>query len=62
MEYAAEHVGFTGLGLSDRDTIADVALAAIGTTLAAALTWLRWQYPADRGQSAVAGAGITEPG
>ena len=43
MEYAAEHIGFTGLGLSERDTIADVAMAALGTTLATAVTWVRWK-------------------
>ncbi|HYI21034.1 MAG TPA: hypothetical protein VEX62_00220 [Candidatus Limnocylindrales bacterium] len=45
MEYAAEHVGFTGMGLSARDTIADVAMAGIGTALATAVTWARWKQP-----------------
>ena len=43
MEYAAERIGFTGLGLSPADTIADMTLAALGTALAAAVTWVRWQ-------------------
>ena len=43
MEYAAERIGFHGLGLSARDTIADVALATIGTAIAAAITWVRWK-------------------
>ncbi len=43
MEYGAERIGFTGLGLSERDTIADVAMATIGTTIAAAVTWARWK-------------------
>jgi hypothetical protein len=43
MEYGAEYVGFTGLGLSAEDTIADVAMAAIGTTIATAITWARWK-------------------
>ena len=43
MEYVAEHVGFEGLGLSARDTIADVAFAAAGTAVGAAVTWLRWK-------------------
>jgi hypothetical protein len=47
MEYGAERVGYTGLGLSREDTIADVTLAAIGTTIAAVATWIRWK-PAPR--------------
>jgi hypothetical protein len=47
MEYAAERIGFHGLGLSDRDTIADVALAAIGTSIAAVVTWMRWRPAAE---------------
>ena len=43
MEYVAERIGFEGLGLSPRDTIADVALASIGAVLAAAITWVRWK-------------------
>jgi hypothetical protein len=43
MEYGAERVGFTGLGLSAEDTIADVTLAGIGTAVAAAITWARWK-------------------
>ena len=43
MEYVAEHVGFEGLGLSARDTIADVAFAAAGTAVGATVTWLRWK-------------------
>lgn len=43
MEYGAERVGFKGLGLSPEDTIADEALAGLGTLLAAAVTWLRWK-------------------
>lgn len=43
MEYAAERIGFNGLGLSMRDTLADTAMAALGTTVAAAITWVRWR-------------------
>jgi hypothetical protein len=43
MEYVAEWIGFSGLGLSAEDTIADVALASLGTALAAAITWARWK-------------------
>jgi hypothetical protein len=43
MEYTAERIGFKGLGLSDEDTIADEALAALGTLVATAVTWARWQ-------------------
>jgi hypothetical protein len=43
MEYAAERIGFTGLGLSPEDTIADVAAAGLGTAIAAGVTWARWQ-------------------
>ena len=43
MEYGAERIGFTGLGLSAEDTIADTALAGLGTALAAAVTWARWK-------------------
>jgi hypothetical protein len=43
MEYGAERIGYTGLGLSREDTLADTALAAIGTGVAAAVTWLRWK-------------------
>jgi hypothetical protein len=43
MEYVAEYVGFTGLGLSPADTIADVAMASIGAAIAAAVTWARWK-------------------
>lgn len=42
MEYVAEWLGFDGLGLSPEDTMADVAAATIGATLAAAITWARW--------------------
>lgn len=48
MEYVGERLGFDGLGLSREDTVADVAAATIGATLAAAFTWVRWQ-PRDRG-------------
>ncbi len=43
MEYGAERIGYTGLGLSREDTLADTALAAIGTSLGATITWLRWK-------------------
>jgi hypothetical protein len=43
MEYTAERLGSTGLGLSPEDTIADTALAAMGTTVAALVTWMRWK-------------------
>jgi hypothetical protein len=43
MEYAAELIGFNGLGLSALDTIADTAWAALGTAVAAAVTWARWK-------------------
>ena len=43
MEYGAEKLGYTGLGLSAEDTIADTALAALGTTVAAFVTWVRWK-------------------
>jgi hypothetical protein len=43
MEYVAEWIGFEGLGLSPQDTIADVALAGIGTAFGAAVTWVRWK-------------------
>jgi hypothetical protein len=43
MEYVAEWLGFEGLGLSAEDTIADVALAGIGTMFGAAVTWARWR-------------------
>jgi hypothetical protein len=49
MEYGAERLGFDGLGLSARDTIADTALAALGTAIAAAVTWARWKPPLRRG-------------
>ncbi len=62
MEYAAERVGFTGLGLSERDTIADVAMAGLGTVLAAAFTWMRWDYSSKRHLSPVARTSATEPG
>ena len=42
MEYVGEWLGFDGLGLSPEDTIADVAAATIGASLAAAFTWWRW--------------------
>ncbi len=62
MEYAADRVGFTGLGLSARDTIADVAFAALGTAIAAGITWTRWHYPSDRGTARAARAKVMEPG
>ncbi len=43
MEYGAERIGYTGLGLSAEDTIADTALAAMGTVVAATITWMRWK-------------------
>jgi len=43
MEYVGERLGFDGLGLSPEDTIADVAAASIGASLASALTWIRWR-------------------
>jgi len=43
MEYGAERLGYTGLGLSREDTLADTALAAMGTCVAAAVTWIRWK-------------------
>ncbi len=43
MEYVAERIGFDGLGLSPQDTIADVALATLGASLAALVTWVRWR-------------------
>jgi len=55
MEYAAERIGYTGLGLSREDTLADTALAAMGTSVAAAVTWIRWKpspKPGARGSAA----------
>jgi hypothetical protein len=55
MEYAAERIGYTGLGLSREDTLADTALAALGTSVAAAVTWMRWtppRRPGSRGSAA----------
>ena len=43
MEYTADRIGFSGLGLSNEDTIADTAMAALGTLVATAATWARWQ-------------------
>ena len=43
MEYGAEKLGYTGLGLSAEDTIADTTLAALGTSVAAIVTWARWR-------------------
>jgi hypothetical protein len=43
MEYGAERIGYTGLGLSREDTLADTALAALGTMIGATITWLRWK-------------------
>ena len=43
MEYGAERIGYTGLGLSREDTLADTAAAALGTLAGATLTWLRWK-------------------
>ena len=43
MEYGAEKLGYTGLGLSAEDTIADTAMAALGTCVAATVTWARWR-------------------
>jgi hypothetical protein len=57
MEYAAERIGFTGLGLSPEDTIADMTLAALGTAIATAVTWARWQ-PSRR--APLLGSPITE--
>jgi hypothetical protein len=51
MEYGAERLGYTGLGLSVEDTVADTALAALGTTVAAVVTWARWK-PADQREHA----------
>ncbi len=45
MEYTAEALGFDGLGLSPEDTIADVTFGAIGSLIAGAITWARWQPP-----------------
>jgi hypothetical protein len=42
MEYGAERIGYTGLGLSPEDTIADTTMAGLGTSVGAAVTWLRW--------------------
>lgn len=43
MEYAAERIGFQGLGLSHRDTTADIVVASLGAVVAGAVTWVRWQ-------------------
>ena len=45
----ADRVGFTGLGLSARDTIADVAFAALGHGHCGGITWSRWRRPPDAG-------------
>ena len=47
MEYVGERLGFDGLGLSREDTLADIAAATIGATLAAAITWARWKRDRD---------------
>lgn len=43
MEYVAEAIGFEGLGLSREDTLADIAAATIGASVAGGITWARWQ-------------------
>jgi hypothetical protein len=43
MEYAGESLGFRGMNLTTQDTIADMAIAGIGTVAGAAITWSRWQ-------------------
>lgn len=43
MEYVGEAMGFKGMGLTPRDTIADMTIAAIGTTVGTAITWARWK-------------------
>jgi hypothetical protein len=43
MEYTAEALGFDGLGLSREDTIADVTFGIMGSIVAGAITWIRWQ-------------------
>ncbi|MBA2488692.1 MAG: hypothetical protein H0V36_05120 [Chloroflexi bacterium] len=45
LEYIAERLGFEGLGLSARDTIADVGAASIGALVAGVVTAIRWQPP-----------------
>jgi len=52
MEYVAQAAGATGLGLSDADTIADEALAALGTFVAVAITWVRWKPRQEAAQAA----------
>jgi hypothetical protein len=47
MEYAADAIGFKGLGLSHEDTVADIALASLGAVVAAGVTWVRFQPPRE---------------
>jgi len=47
MEYTAEALGFDGLGLSPEDTIADVTFGIMGSLIAGAITWIRWQPRAE---------------
>lgn len=49
MEYTAEALGFDGLGLSPEDTIADVTFGIIGSLIAGAITWARWEPTAPEG-------------
>jgi hypothetical protein len=42
MEYVGESLGFKGMGLTPQDTIADMAIAGIGTVVGTAVTWARW--------------------
>ena len=42
MEYTGEALGFKGMALSKEDTVSDIVAAAIGTLVAAIVTWTRW--------------------
>lgn len=57
MEYTADRIGFKGLSLSREDTIADIAVAVLGSLVAGAITTIRWkpQAASTAGRSAAAG-------
>jgi hypothetical protein len=56
MEYIGAALGLRKLGISTKDTEADLAMDLIGTAIGAAVTWIRWQPPQDQPLVGLGGA------